>query len=255
MSIPAVRLRSRWILGHSLSVDLYEHLASWWPVISPVEGHAEEAAWIETLLPAQGSVLELGSGTGLLAHHLSKGLGMTLTDQSASMLAVSRELNPGCFHVEADMRELRLDRTFDAVLAHDAIDYMTTRSDLARAAATAYAHCAEDGVAVFVPDDLAETFVESTTLEENNAPDGRAARLVDWTWDPDPDDEKVQTEWLLLLRTAAGEVSVHHECHTFGLFGRQVWIDTLIEAGFSDVRSVEEPVDRPRTAFIAHRCV
>ena len=38
------------------------------------------------------------------------------------------------------MRTLRLGRTFDAVLIHDSIMYMTTEADLAAAALTAFVH-------------------------------------------------------------------------------------------------------------------
>ena len=43
------------------------------------------------------------------------------------MLELSRTLNPDCEHLEGDMRTLRLGRTFDAVLIHDAVMYMTDR--------------------------------------------------------------------------------------------------------------------------------
>ena len=36
---------------------------------------------------------------------------MTLVDLSEEMLAVSRELNPECEHLQGDMRTLRLGRT------------------------------------------------------------------------------------------------------------------------------------------------
>jgi hypothetical protein len=38
--------------------------------------------------------------------------------------------DPECEHLQGDMRELRIDRTFDAVFVHDAIAYMTTEEDL-----------------------------------------------------------------------------------------------------------------------------
>jgi hypothetical protein len=56
------------------------------------------------------------------------------------MLGLSRELNPECEHIASDMRTLRLDRTFDAVLVHDAVMYMTTGEQLLAAARTAFVH-------------------------------------------------------------------------------------------------------------------
>ena len=83
---------------------------------------------------------------------------LTLTDISPGMLAVSRELNPACRHIQGDMRTMRLPESFDAVLAHDAIDYVTSQDDLAMVIATAYAHCRPGGIAVFVPDYVKDDF-------------------------------------------------------------------------------------------------
>ena len=66
------------------------------------------------------------------------------------------------------MRTVRLGRTFDAVLVHDAIDYMTTEADLRAAVETAYAHC-RPGVALFVPDDIAETSSPAPTTAGDGA--------------------------------------------------------------------------------------
>ncbi len=103
---------------------------------------------------------------------------MTLVDLSEDMLAVSRELNPECEHLPGDMRTVRLGRTFDAVFVHDAIEYMTTEADLRQAIATAYEHCRPGGVAVLVPDDIAENFEPAT--------DSRRARRPRRPWRPLP---------------------------------------------------------------------
>ena len=84
---------------------LYQDLAAWWPLISPPEEYAEEAAFAGRLLrradrPVR-AVLELGSGGGHCASHLAPGFSMTLVDLSPGMLAVSRRLNPDCEHIEA----------------------------------------------------------------------------------------------------------------------------------------------------------
>jgi len=104
----------------------YGDLAEWWPLISPPEDYAEEAAFAATLLDSASipvrEVLELGSGGGHNAVHLKARFAMTLVDLSATMLEVSQRLNPECTHHRGDMRSIRLGRRFDAVFVHDAID-------------------------------------------------------------------------------------------------------------------------------------
>ena len=143
----------------------YGDLAPWWPLISPPAEYAEEAAFAADLLAADGataSVLELGSGGGHVASHLADRFRLTLVDLSEPMLQVSRALNPTAGHHQGDMRTVRLDEEFDAVLIHDAIDYMTTEDDLRQAIETAYAHVRPGGIAVLVPDDVAEIFEQRT---------------------------------------------------------------------------------------------
>ena len=205
---------------------LYQDLAAWWPLISPPEEYAEEAAFAGRLLreadrPVR-TVLELGSGGGHCASHLAAGLSMTLVDLSPGMLAVSRRLNPDCEHVEADMRTVRLGRDFDAV---------------------------------FVPDNITENFEPSTGYGGIDGTDGRAARYLDWSYDPDPGDTWTLTQYAFLLRAPDGEVRVVHETHRLGLFGRDVWRRLLREAGFRAAAVTEETTEdrQPREFFTGHR--
>jgi len=238
---------------------LYQDLAAWWPLISPPEEYAEEAAFTGRLLRGAGrpvrEVLELGSGGGHCASHLARWFAMTLVDLSPGMLAVSRRLNPGCEHVGADMRTARLGRDFDAVLVHDAVDYMTTEADLRLVIQTAFAHCRPGGIAVFVPDNITENFEPATGYGGTDGQDGRAARYLEWSYDPDPGDTWTLTQYAFLLREPGGEVRVVHEAHRLGLFGRGTWLRLLGEAGFRAAAVTEETTeDRgPREFFTARR--
>ena len=102
-------------------MKLYDTLAEWWPLMSPPGEYAAEAdAVMRLLFPDPPTnrlrLLELGSGGGHLASHLARSLDMTLVDLSPRMLDQSRRLNPGCRHLQGDMRHLRLPEAFDAVL-------------------------------------------------------------------------------------------------------------------------------------------
>lgn len=233
----------------------YSDLATWWPLISPPDDYAEEAAEIGELLAGAGDVLELGSGGGHNAFHLKERFELTLVDLAEGMLEVSRALNPACEHHQGDMRTVRLGRTFDAVLIHDAIDYMCTEDDLRQALATAFVHCRPGGLLVLVPDHTAETFEESTDHGGNDAPDGRGVRYLEWTWDPDPGDTSSTTEYTFVFREADGEIWTVHESHHTGLFGRQTWLDLLAETGFEASAVTEDTAEdrEPREIFLGRR--
>jgi SAM-dependent methyltransferase len=237
----------------------YGDLAPWWPLISPPEDYAEEAAELADLLTSGDApvreVLELGSGGGHNAVHLAHRFALTLVDASPQMLVVSRRLNPGCEHVVGDMRRLRLGKLFDAVLVHDAIDYMTTEIDLRAALATAHEHCRPGGVVVLAPDHTRETFSPGTDHGGGDAPDGRGVRYLEWTTDPDPSDTEVTTDYAFLLREPGGAVRAVHETHTTGLFDRSTWLRLLAEVGFAPHRVVERTAgDRPaRDLFLGRR--
>ena len=215
---------------------LYRELASWWPLLSAPAEYAEEAAFYRRVLadacvlPPE-TLLELGCGGGNNASHLKAYFRMTLVDLSPSMLAVSRALNPGCEHVEGDMRSVRLVRLFDAVFVHDAVVYMTSESDLRSALETAFVHCRPGGAALFCPDHVRENFRPKTSHGGHDGAE-RGLRYLEWTWDPDPSDTTYESHMAYVLREADGTVRVEHDRHRLGLFGRDDWLRLLAEVGF-----------------------
>jgi SAM-dependent methyltransferase len=240
----------------------YGSLASWWPLISPVGDYAEEAAYIAGLLAAHHrplrTLLELGSGGGHIAHHLAFHLPeveFVLTDLSDDMLAVSRTLNPGCRHLQGDMRTLRLRERFDAVLIHDAVEYMLTEADLRAAITTAATHLEPGGVVVIAPDATAESVTFDADVggvDATDPLDGRGVRFLEWTWDPDPNDTWIQTEYSFILRERDGTITTTHESHRTGVFPEQTWQRLLADAGLAPSAVLEETTeDRPpRTLFL-----
>jgi SAM-dependent methyltransferase len=235
---------------------LYTDLASWFPLITPPEEYREEAAIFGALLDEAAAepiatVLELGSGGGHNASHLKRRYRMTLTDVSPAMLELSRRLNPECEHVEGDMRSLRLGRTFDAVFVHDALDYLTSVDDLRAAMATVGVHCRPGGVALLVPDYVKERFAPRTDHGGSDG-HGRAARFLEWDWDPDPGDDTYVVDFAYLLRDGDG-VRLEHDRHVCGVFSRAVWLGLLEAAGFQAEPRVihHSDEDVSREAFLA----
>jgi SAM-dependent methyltransferase len=233
---------------------LYAEHADWFHLLTAPEEYVEEADLVLRLLgrAVNGTLetlLELGAGGGNLASCLPATLRLTLTDVSEAMLLQSRRINPTAEHIVGDMRTLRLGRTFDAVLVHDAVMYMTSRADLQAAAETAFAHLRPGGAAVFVPDAVRETFRPETRHGGHDG-DGRALRYLEWIYDPDPDDTSFVTDFAIMVREADGGVEVAHDRHLEGLFAREDWLALLRGAGFEPDRVVDA---WGRELFVARR--
>ncbi len=211
-------------------------MADWFHLLTSPEDYADEAAVVLDLLrehvdgPLE-TLLELGSGGGNTASHLRADLRLTLTDIAPAMLDLSRTLNPGSEHLLGDMRTLRLGRTFDAVLIHDAVMYMATEADLRAALETAHVHLRPGGVVVVVPDCVRETFQPKTEHGGHDG-SGRGLRYLEWTYDPDPDDTTFLTDFAILLREGADDVRVRYDRHVMGLFARGTWLDLFGKVGF-----------------------
>jgi SAM-dependent methyltransferase len=170
---------------------------------------------------------------------------MTLVDLSPQMLAVSRALNPECEHLEGDIRTLRLGRTFDAVFVHDSICHMLTEEDLQAVMKTAFEHCRPGGAALFVPDEIRESFVPGA---DHGGKDN--VRYVQWTSDPDRNDTTIQVDFGILIRDEQGGVRAVHEQQTHGLFARSVWLRLLRSVGFKPTVVRDKVV---RDMFLAQR--
>jgi SAM-dependent methyltransferase len=147
--------------------SLYESFVAWYPLLDPVDDHEEEATLDATSCARRCRRAPSGPPCSSLA--LVRGTTPTswvrrssahLVDPAPTMLDLSRAQNPDCAHVEGDMRTLRLARTFDAVLVHDAIVCMLTEVDLMAALLNAFRHLRPGGAALFAPDYVTESFDE-----------------------------------------------------------------------------------------------
>lgn len=215
---------------------MYREFAPWFHLLTSPDEYAVEAEFYARVLTESAqipvrTVLELGSGGGNNASHLKTRFEMTLVDLSEDMLELSRGVNPDCEHILGDMRTVRLGDRFDAVFLHDAVVYMTTEDDLRAAIVTAYEHCKMGGAAVFAPDCVKETLRMETDHGGNDGP-VRSMRYLEWTWDPDPDDDTYVADYAYLLRDESGDVQVAHDRHICGAFPRATWLRLIEQAGF-----------------------
>ena len=102
-------------------IELYERHAEDWRRRSHERRFLERETLDRflTLAPKNGSVLDLGCGSGepVADYLVTRGHHVTGVDSSPTLLGFCRARHPGAQWIEADMRTLALGRRFDAILA------------------------------------------------------------------------------------------------------------------------------------------
>ncbi|QDO99722.1 class I SAM-dependent methyltransferase [Ferrovibrio terrae] len=89
-----------------------------------------ERSWLErfaALLPAKAAVLDLGCGHAepIAAWLIAQGFGVTGIDTAPTLLTLCRQRFPAHDWIEADMRGLALQRSFNGIVAWDSFFHLT----------------------------------------------------------------------------------------------------------------------------------
>ena len=108
-------------------VDLYQRHARQW---DEARGrNLFERAWLDrftAVLPAGGSVLDIGCGSGepIARHLIASQFAVTGIDAAPAMIDLCRSRFPSASWLVADMRELALGRRFDGLIAWDSFFHL-----------------------------------------------------------------------------------------------------------------------------------
>jgi SAM-dependent methyltransferase len=222
---------------------IFSDLAHLWPLLSPPEDYVPEAESVHRILarclgPAlfadgrRPRLLELGAGGGHTIYHLTDRYEITAVDLSPEMLANCARLNPSVETVVGDMRDLRLERIFDAVLIHDAIDYLVEAAEVEQTLATAAAHLAPGGIVLVAPTYVAETFVEHEVEHDHHSDGDTDLTYFSYVHRLPGNGTRVETVLIYLVRRD-GQVEVVEDRHANGLFSTAEWIEMLGAGGFA----------------------
>jgi ubiquinone/menaquinone biosynthesis C-methylase UbiE len=140
-------LVSRWIAYNDLAWT-----EDW--LADPAEYEHEVMLYVDlikrTAVEPPNTLLHLGSGAGGHDVIFKRHFAVTGVDLSLGMLNKARIIHPDIEYIEGDMRTLRLNRLFDAVVIPDSIDYMASQEDLQQAIQTAVMHLKTGGVLLVV---------------------------------------------------------------------------------------------------------
>lgn len=204
--------------------------------MSPPEHYVEEVESFRRRFSDHGvargaSVLHLGSGGGSIDFHLKRHYRVTGVDISPSMLAYAAALNPEVEYLPGDIRSVRLGRTFDAVLLHDASAYMTSLDQLQQAYETAAAHLVAGGVMVTPPEELRSRFVQHRSSIRTRTLGDRTVTTIEMDYDPDPADSCFEKTFIFAIREGK-ELRVEWDVHYNGLYDLEDMLDVMRKAGF-----------------------
>ncbi|MCP4678350.1 MAG: class I SAM-dependent methyltransferase [Deltaproteobacteria bacterium] len=221
---------------------IFSDLAYLWPLLSPFEDYLPEAESVHRVLAehldpvlyrggAKPCLLEMGAGGGHTLYHLANRYDLTAVDRSEMMLENLRRLNPNVATHLGDMMSIRLGRTFDAVLIHDAIDYLQDEKEVTKALATAFTHLGPGGIVLVAPTYVTETFIDHDVAHDHHSDGETDLTYFSYVHRPRPDDTKVETILLYLVRKD-GRVETVEDRHACGLFSTDAWLAMMAAVGF-----------------------
>lgn len=227
-------------IRHPVSVAaprLYGDLAALWRLFSPPDEYVEEVETFRTRfrahgVPDGGTVLHLGSGGGSVDYHLKQSYRVTGVDISQAMIGEARRLNPDVEYVYGDIRSVRLGRTFDAVLVHDAISYMTSVGELEAVYRTAAHHLRVGGVMVALPEELKQRLPGLTATAETRVSGSTVLTVMETHYVPEPLDHAFESVFVFLIREG-DELRVELDRHVVGAFELEEFLGAMRVAGFS----------------------
>lgn len=215
---------------------LYNDLAWLWPIMSPHDHYEEEARSLHdkfeefSTIPIR-TLLELGCGGGHNAYFLKNHYTLTCVDLSDAMLHNAQILNPEIRHLQGDMRSFQLSERFDAVLIHDAINYILTESDLLATFQTAFRHLNPGGIFITFIEQYKERILNWSPGHHTLSRGDVKVIYDEYNFDVDPTDTILES--LIIYRIFINnELRVESDLHTCGVFPFNTWTTLLNHCGF-----------------------
>lgn len=205
------------------------------------------------------TLLHLGSGAGGQDTIFKKHFAVTGVDLSLGMLELARARNPEIEYLEGDMRNLRLDRQFDAVVIPDSIDYMASLEDLRQAIQTAAAHLKPGGVFLVVCK-TEETF-QNNNFAYTGEKNGVHVTALENNY-INPFCPNTYEITLFYLIRQQGKLTTYTEHCVAGLFPQATWEEVFRKAGLVMQKRILEGIydknllgegEYPMTIFVGRK--
>ncbi len=191
--------------------------------------HYADLVWQHADPPVK-TLLHFGCGAGGHDLYFKRYFAVTGVDLSVGMLDKAREKNPEIEYIEGDMRTIRLDRQFDAVVIPDSIDYIATRGGLQQVIQTAALHLRTGGVLLIVCS-TAEQFRNNNFVYTGEKDDVHVTLFENNYANPYTPQTHEITLFYLIRRNGALETYSEHI--VAGLFPQASWEALFTQAGLT----------------------
>ena len=180
--------------------------------------------------PPVHTLLHLGCGAGGQDLFFKRNFSVTGVDLSIGMLDKARAKNPEIEYIEGDMRTIRLDRQFDAVIIPDSIDYIATMGGLQQVIHTAALHLRRGGVLLVVCS-TAEQFRNNNFVYTGEKGDVHVTLFENnYTSPYAPQTHEITLFYLIRQR---GQLKTYSEHIVAGLFPQASWEGVFKQAGLT----------------------
>lgn len=193
-------------------------------LVNPAEYEDEVKVYVDLIkhIAAEPprTLLHLGSGSGGYDQIFKRHFTVTGVDLSLGMLHKARAAHPEIEYIEGDMRTLRLNRQFDAVVIPDSIDYMVSPDDLRKAIQTAVEHLKTGGVLLVVG--KTEATFKNNNFAYTGEKDGVHVTLLENNYASPFRPNTYEATFVFLIRQQ-GELTIHTDHQVLGLFSQTTW--------------------------------
>lgn len=244
----------------------YTDFANLWPLVSPPEDYTTEAHSLRKIIQDHlgkspknkpHHILEFGAGGGHTLCHFTSDYHVTAVDLAQPMLDCCKKLIPTAEIHQGDMRNINLEKTFDVILCHDAIDYILTPDDIQKVFQNARRHLKPAGLFIVAPTYTRETFLNGEFAADQNADENIELTFTSYIHDPDTADDTFEMILIYIIRKN-GKVTIEQDRHICSLFTEVQWVQWLSDANFQvdaygEVNQIDgcEEEDAPCRLFVA----
>lgn len=194
---------------------------------------------------SEGTVLDLGCGTGELTRLMAKkGYDMIAVDSSVDMLEIaSQNREDEILYIHQRMEELELGESVQAAYsACDSVNYILEEEDLLQAFCRVYSHLMPGGIFLF---DMNTDYKYRVLLGENTFAESRDEGS--FIWENYYDEESAVNEYdLTLFIPEEGELFRRYtELHYQKNYSMERVRKLLEQAGFCDICLYDDYTDNP----------